>query len=168
MCSGLIKFVNLSCRGITPNKGKIYLFRFFTNLLVGWKRWRRLLETECFLPCDGALHCSVRTNRKEKRIVLTWETDISFDIPTFTIPNFWETVSQQTCRLLFLAKLSWTLLFWQTGATSQRQALYLIDNHPDTSSSMAGVECFSTSQALQCCSPIWQLCRLSSRRWTLR
>lgn len=57
----------ISCRGIAPNKGKIYLFRFFTNLLVGWKRWRRLLETECFLPCDGALHCSVWTNKEKKK-----------------------------------------------------------------------------------------------------
>lgn len=37
------------------------LFKLLTNLLVGWKRWRRLLDTECFLPCGGALHCSVWT-----------------------------------------------------------------------------------------------------------
>lgn len=36
-----------------------YLFKLLTNLLVDWKRCRRLLDTECFLPCCGALHCSV-------------------------------------------------------------------------------------------------------------
>lgn len=87
----------ISCRGITPNKGKIYLFRFFTNLLVGWKRWRRLLETECFLPCDGALHCSVWTNKeKKKRIVLTWETNISIFLSIFQCSVF--RTSEKLCH----------------------------------------------------------------------
>lgn len=55
---------SIFCRRITPNQGDSYLFRLLTNLLLGWKRWRRLLETECFLPCDGALHCSAWTKER--------------------------------------------------------------------------------------------------------
>ncbi|TNN38492.1 hypothetical protein EYF80_051360 [Liparis tanakae] len=52
---------------------QIYLFKLLTNLLVGWKRWRRLLDTECFLPGAGALHCSVRRGGGERRRSLTLE-----------------------------------------------------------------------------------------------
>lgn len=41
-----------------------HLFRFLTNLLVGWKRCLRLLDTECFLVFNGGLHCSKHTGSK--------------------------------------------------------------------------------------------------------
>lgn len=46
-----------------------HLFKLFTNLLVGWKRWRRLLDTECFLPGAGALHCSVWGEEQESQVM---------------------------------------------------------------------------------------------------
>lgn len=61
-----VNYFYVTFHGGKLDKKTMYLFKLLTNLLVGWKRWRRLLDTECFLPCGGALHCSVWTRRRKE------------------------------------------------------------------------------------------------------